>query len=445
MKVYEKTFIFKSHNASFAQGEAFFNYTISLGGKIIDFTEKISFPPIKDLRVPQSLINNILDNLLLILGVSYWKLYCPKDIVLESISLTKDQANFWNTVYTKGMGEFFYKNNIDFRGLIKFPFDNKVAFGPVKFSRKNRSLVGIGGGKDSIVSAELLKQHNKQFDLITSSFPVQIEVANMIGGKAINTKREIDSKLLEMNKQNDVYNGHIPISVYYAFLTLFIAVLFDYRYIIVSNERSANYGNVEYLGEVTNHQWSKSFEFEKLFQDYVAKYITEDIHYFSLLKPLYEIKIVKLFAKYKKYFSVFSSCNTNFKINMPTAGGKWCGKCAKCVFIFTLFSAFVDKKDLLTIFGKNLFEDKTLLVIFEELLGIKNFKPFECIGTPEEMQFALYLAHKKKTYNSDVTIRMFIKKVLPKIKDISNLEKRLFSTSSQNLIPESFQAIVKVL
>ena len=401
-------FVFKKYESNLEKGEVFFYFSFK-GEKNINFTEKLSFPPVKNPEIPQEVIKKILDGLLLVLGTSYWKLYCPKDIVLESMVLTKEQANFWNTVYTKGMGEFYYQNKLDFRGLVNFPFDPKAISSPVNFPRKNRSLVGVGGGKDSIVSAELLRKSNDKFDLVTSGFPIQIEIAKMIGGRVINTFRQIDPKLLELNKEKGVYNGHIPISAYYAFLLLLIAALFDYKHIIVGNEKSANYGNVEYLGKMINHQWSKSKEFEKLFNEYVEKFITPDITYSSPLRNMTELQVVGKFVKYPKYFKVFSSCNKNYKISsaLQQAQGLWCGECPKCLFVFISLAAFLSKKEVLAIFNKNIFEDEKLIPLFEELIGIKNFKPFECVGTQDEVKEALRKILKKGEFKETILMKYF--------------------------------------
>ena len=308
------SFVFKGYKANISSGRAEFNYEINGGKKELSFTEKIYFSPVVS-SIPPILLKAILNNLMLILGISYWKIYCPKEIVIENNFLTKNQAEFWNTVYTKGLGEFFYKNDIDFRGLIQFPSARQNSEKAISFPRKDRTFLGLGGGKDSIVAAEILKKQNKDFDLFTvGTSEIQEGVANLIGKKPILIKRELDSKLFELNKEKGVYNGHIPISIIYAFLGLLASVLYDYSSVVVGNEKSANYGNVIYLGEIINHQWSKSEEFEKLFNEYVGKYITESVSYFSLLRNMSELEVMKEFVKYPKYFKAFSSCNRNFKI-----------------------------------------------------------------------------------------------------------------------------------
>ena len=293
-------FLFKGHEDDLGKGEILFHFAIESEKKTIDFTEKIYFPPVTS-EVPHDLLKSILNNLMLILGISYWKTYCPREIVVEGNFLTKEQAEFWNIVYTKGLGEFFYKNKLDFRGLVSFPFVEKNQE-PTSFPRKDRALLGLGGGKDSIVVVELLKKKNKEFDTLILDTKIQQDVAKAVSKKTIVLKRELDPKLFELNKEKGVYNGHIPVSVIYAMLGIMGCAFYDYKSFVVGNEKSANYGNVEYLGEIINHQWSKSEEFEALFNNYVRKFITSDITYSSPLRGMSELEVLKKFLKYTKYF-----------------------------------------------------------------------------------------------------------------------------------------------
>ncbi len=437
------TFIFSGSEWDSEEGVARFFYIIKHKGERFEFTEKLTFPKDQLLStVPEALLKNVFDNLLLVLGVSYYKLFCPKEIVLQNIQLTKDQATFWNTLYTKGLGEFFYKNKIDFRGLITFPFTDKAKVEPINFSRKERSLIGIGGGKDSIVTAELFKKHKQPFtNFVMTMHPIQEEVVKLTGETSLIVKRELDPFLFELNKRDDIYNGHVPVSSHYAFIGLLCAVLYDYRYVIVSNEQSSNYGNVEYLGMEINHQWSKSFEFETILQEYIRQFITPDVTYFSLLRPLTELGITKRFAQYPQYFSHFSSCNRNFQITKKGSDKKWCGECAKCAFAFVMLATFLSKEQLVGIFGQNLFEKEELMQTYKELLGAADIKPFDCVGTPEEVQVACYLSMQRE-YRNDPVIKFFEEEVLPKIKDIKKLEQAAFAVSSDHHIPQVFKEVL---
>lgn len=423
--------------------KATFSYKVDINSEVFEFEERLFFPSGGE-EMSRKLLEKILDDLHLVLGISYYKLFCPKNLDLGNITLSKDQAEFWNTVYTKGLGEFFYKNNIDFRGLIKFPYKDGSVVSPIVFPRENRSLVGIGGGKDSIVAGELLKKAEKEFRAFTvNSHPIMDQSIQLLGVESITVKRSIDPLLFELNKRSDTYNGHVPVSAQNAFIGLLTALLFDYNNIVMANEQSANYGNVEYLGEEINHQWSKSYEFEKMFQQYVKTYITPDVFYFSLLRPFSELKITEIFAKHPKYFPVFSSCNRNFRIAADT-DKRWCGECPKCAFTFLMLSAFLPKDKTLEIFGQNLFANEALLQTYKELLGIADTKPFDCVGTPEEVQVALYLASQKKEYENDAIMKFFQNELLPTIKNIDKLKEKVLELSENHNIPEEFKKALNV-
>jgi len=190
------------------------------------------------------------------------------------------------------------------------------------------------------------------------------------------------------------------------------------------------------------YQWSKSYEFENLFRGYLKTYINENISYFSLLRNLHEIKIIKLFAKYPKYFTSFSSCNRNFRIQEPLSGKNWCAECPKCVFVFILLSAFISREKLINIFGKNLYDNQSLLSLTKELLGIEAFKPFECVGTPEETKLAMYYACKSGNYKNTAIMKFFQKDLLDKL-SIQKLEQDVFQKTTGKSIPAEFKNVMK--
>ncbi|MBI5123207.1 hypothetical protein HZA75_05100 [Candidatus Roizmanbacteria bacterium] len=404
MELKEDAFIFDSYSVLPSKKEIDFNYKY----KGLGFIEKIILPDRIPANVEDKLVNKVLESLHLVLGISYFKMYCPKKITIP-YHLSKAQADFWNTVYTKGLGEFFYKNKIDFRGLINFPYlNNKPAVQPRRpacrqagwdEAKKNRYLVGIGGGKDSIVAIELLKKEGKHVTgLILETGPshIQREVAKTAGIEFILVKRILDDKLFELK---DIYNGHVPFSAIFAFTALLVSVIYDYSSIITANEKSSNFGNLNYLGTGINHQWSKSQEFENLFEDYVKKFITPDVDFFSILRPYSEMEIVKLFSSHKKYFSVFSSCNRNFKIKGNVNQKRWCGECAKCAFVFIMLAAQLPKKQVISIFDKNMLDDESLIPLYRDLIGEGLMKPFDCVGTFAESRQALAIIKNKKEFD----------------------------------------------
>lgn len=444
-----KRFVFEKFQVEKSEKAISFWYRVEFqDGSLEQFVEKILLSHDAPLdTIDERLLSAVLRSLHIILGISYYKVWCPRQIVIENIFLTRVQAEFWNTVYTKGLGEFFYKNQIEYRGLVQFPFIDFVQTPEIKevstpgVEENGRALVGIGGGKDSLLVSHILKEAGIEFTTCYLSDPLKAKVAQMFSGSPLEVQRTLDPKLLALAKSGEGYNGHIPISAVYGFLLLLVGVLYKYHYLIVGNERSSNYGNVDYLGQEINHQWSKSKEFEDIFRTYLKTFITPEVEYFSFLRPWYEIEIVRRFCQYPQYFHVFSSCNRNFKIVDPQRDRLWCCECEKCSFVFCLMSAFVPKGKIIEIFGENLYAKESLVDTYRELLGIKDMKPFECVGTPEEVKVAFYMAYEKGEYAQDTVMKMFEKEVLPVIGDIEILRKQVLSYGDDSNIPEKFKKI----
>ncbi|MFI5205423.1 MAG: hypothetical protein ACHQVK_00625, partial [Candidatus Paceibacterales bacterium] len=153
-------FEFASYEFNPAKKQVVFYYATHFeGGGVMHFTETILFPKAPNLKnLPKELLEKLLQSLHIMLGISYYKFYCAPEIKLP-YSLSKGEADFFTTVYQKGLGEFFYKNSLDPNLSPKFPHDDTVKTTNYSLPTTNsRSLVGIGGGKDSIVAVELLKE-----------------------------------------------------------------------------------------------------------------------------------------------------------------------------------------------------------------------------------------------------------------------------------------------
>lgn len=429
------TFEFTSFSFEPRKKRVFFDYkTIFNDGSSLSFRETIVLPKtVKKNNIPGDLLEKLLSSLHLMLGISYYKLYCPQRLQLPYV-LSKEEASFWDTIYKKGLGEFFYRNQLSPKIMPKFPYHKKAKNITYSLQKTDRCLVGMGGGKESIVALELLKQNHfdiATFKIATNTKPLFVEkVLKKLGLRNLTIHRFLDKKVINEIHQ---YQGHVPISAIYAFLGIFTGVLYGYSYVIVGNERSSNFGNITYQGLAINHQWSKSFEFEMLFSNYLKQFITSDIHYFSLLRSFYEIRITRMFSDLGQYFRIFSSCNSNFKIKKERKNLLWCLRCPKCIFVFILLSAFLKKKELTSIFGKNLYQSQDLLLIFKDVLGFGKMKPFDCVGTFQEARVALFLA-SKKGFSSDFIMRQLLRQLKVTKKDI----EEVFSASKESNVPEPF-------
>lgn len=219
-----------------------------------------------------------------------------------------------------------------------------------------------------------------------------------------------------------------------AFLSTAIAFCLGKKYITLSNEDSANETNVE--GQNINHQYSKTLEFENDFRDYVKKYLKIDVEYFSFLRPISELQIAMLFSRFEKYHKVFKSCNVGSK-QKPWV---WCGDCPKCLFVYIILSSFLEEEKLVDIFGNNLFENKDLLETFIELCGYGETKPFECVGTYDEVRYSINKNIEKRNGKELPFLLKYYKENydLEKIND-----NRLSYFNEQNNLPNEFKKILK--
>lgn len=409
-------FIFFSYTLEFPR--ITFTYEVEFeDGTKESYEEVLELPKLGHItpKFSTKTLEPFLQSLHLALGMSYWKRYCPSVIKLQAgYTLTQQQASFWNTLYTKGLGEFFYRNTIDYRNLVQFPA-NEIGIKPVSITTTNHLLVPIGGGKDSIVTIELLKNRQETFDAFAiNPHPLMRDITETAGQRLIEVKRILDPKMFNdssSSAKRTPYNGHVPITSIYCFTGLLVSAIYGYNAVVISAEHSANYGNVEYLGQEINHQWSKSEEFERLLQKYLETSVTPNIRVYSLLRELREIDVVEKFVQYPQYIHQFSSCNRNFALqgSKNEAGKLWCGECPKCAFVFALLAAFLPKAEMVQIFSKNLFADEKLIPLYRELLGLQAFKPFECVGTPEETREAFAMIHTRGGFENDPIMQMFVK------------------------------------
>lgn len=352
--------------------------------------------------------------------VSYWKIACPPTVAVEAGWLKQDQIDWWKDLYFNGLGEFFYVNGIEeadpnhFMNIrcagqceercagqckerhaacgAEIDGNGKAAGISAVNSDSLASdgvLVPIGGGKDSAVTLELLRLAGKTiYAYIINPRGATIhttEAAGLDAAHVISAKRTLDSNMLELNRQGYL-NGHTPFSALVAFSGIIAARMHGLSMVALSNESSANESTVQ--GSTVNHQYSKSFKFEEDFNYYQTTYLKGSAYYFSMLRPLSEFQIARYFAGQKQYHGIFRSCNAGSKTD------SWCGHCPKCLFVYLILSPFLTPQEVMDIFGRNMLDDWDMKETLDQLIGIKEEKPFECVGSRDEINTAIVLTIK---------------------------------------------------
>jgi hypothetical protein len=436
-----KQFIFESYLYNPVVSTLSLRYRFDGGPR---FEEKLLFDFIPRQLSPEesAALERIFRLILLMSGVSYYKAFIPRMLTCESFSLDRVTAEFLQKFYEKGLAEFAFRNQISLRGNFAIQWSDDQPAAPIVLDLPRRTCVPVGGGKDSIVTLECLKRGGEPLVLFSlgDAEPIRACIAAS-GLPFIRVHRLLDSGLFKLTKTGAL-NGHIPITGILSAIALAGAVMAGCDAIVMSNEHSASAPNLQIDDNVVNHQYSKSLEFEEDFSEYLKNYISPSISYFSLLRPLSEIEIARRFAKYRKYFPFFLSCNAAFRQSPGARGRGWCGNCPKCRFVFLALAPSIEKTELIGIFGRNLFDDETQRDGFAQLCGLREHKPFECVGELTESAAVISYLSNHPAWRKDAVVRQ-LRGVFAPLRERDPAEFRaLFEVKHPHRVPDSYMAML---
>lgn len=414
ISIKHKTFTYKRFESKSTKTRLHISFYFSVSPNI-NFVSQVNIPLLKSLKSVK--LDNLIFHLGLIEAISYWKSSCSPEFVIEAGNLTPKQVKWWYDLFTYGLGEFYYQNNIDLTDSKLLHIVSSTKKPHLKVDTYSSQLEGdlilVGGGKDSIVTLNSLTSIKKRKNvMMLNPTTAAIETAKLAGfSSPIIIHRKIDKKLLKLNDEGYL-NGHTPFSAYLSFLSVMVGEIYGYNQIIASNESSAGEGNMTYHKIEINHQYSKSYRYERMFREYSQKYLSPKINYFSFLRPLYELQIAALFSTLgSSYNKVFCSCN-------KSRNEYWCGECAKCAFVYISLAPFLDEQKMQDIFGKeNYLENSSIQKHIRDLVGLGLHKPFDCVGTKEESIMAIsmtvlkyrHLGQEMPRFLKELTIQLKIK------------------------------------
>ncbi len=420
----------------------------------IYFSPQISIPSSK------SGCDQIAERFVFLIGlvelISYWKLSCPPDIEIRCGYLSEDEIRWWKELYQKGLGEFFYVNQISPDIELNFNIATPKQQTPTILGTDKRdgAIILVGGGKDSIVSLDAARSWPDMPLKALCVNPIEaslnaISEANYPTPLVVN--RTLDPQLKILN-QAGYLNGHTPYSALLAFVSSLVGYQNNFRYVLASNETSASEGNAFINGIEINHQYSKSFQFESLFRDYPFGFAAP-VEYLSLLRPLNELQICAIFAQLKNYHSLFRSCNReqtqkarekelSKKDAATSRRTGWCGECPKCVFTCIALACFLSPSEITTIFGIFPLDSPGFIEIASQLAGYGEHKPFECVGTYEEVRSALaHIAKKFAVYPEYMSIMNQLKNLAGL--DAVPIKTILSGWDEQNYLPAQMEHILR--
>lgn len=427
-----RSFVFAGRHWTPDSGELRLDYR--LDGRPLSEYFRFPLPPDgADLTAArQAALEDALDLLHWIAGISYWKAGCPAQVEFAERAPDPAQAQWLNRLYREGLGEFAWHNNLDSDDFSVFhgtPGPDP-ARGPVGLH--DGYLVPMGGGKDSLVAWSRLERLGlAPVSAQVGAAPLILAVVERLDGAHWQIARRLDPALGQLNARG-AWNGHVPITAINAAALIVLALLHGIGNIVFANERSADEASlIDARGRPVNHQFAKSWAFEQMLDHWVRRWIAPDLRVFSLLRRERELAVCREFASLERFHEFFSSCNRNFHLDGPRTQ-RWCGHCPKCHFVFLALAPFMPAAQLQGIFGADLLADEGQLEGFRALLGLDGRKPFECVGEAAEARAAIRALAAQPGWREHVVVRYLSEQLLGF--DVPSLDE-LCRPSGPHLIP----------
>ncbi|WP_146220415.1 hypothetical protein [Geodermatophilus normandii] len=370
-------FVVAGRSLDRSTGEAAFTYR--LGDD--EFTERLALDPALLTGPVPAQLDAALDLVHLVTGTSYYKLAAPGRVTVER-PVTAAQLAVARAAYTHGLGEFAAVNRLPVPHRVEFDVEVREP-GPAPAGGTRGALLPVGGGKDSALALVVIPDGTA---LAVNPTGAQRDVARAAGVPLVEVRRRLDPLLAERTAQGGL-NGHVPVTAINSSIATLVAVLGGYDPVVFANERSADEETLTVDGAGVNHQYSKSYEFERFFAAAAAEVGTG---YFSLTRQLSELATVAAVAALPLRADILS-CNRSY--TQRHLGGqaeqRWCLHCDKCLFTFLCFAVFLTPAEAQGMFGGNPLADPSLADGFRKLWATE--KPFDCVG--ERAESAAAMAH----------------------------------------------------
>jgi UDP-N-acetyl-alpha-D-muramoyl-L-alanyl-L-glutamate epimerase len=356
-----------------------------------------------------------LDLLALTSSLSYLKATLPATIELAGRPVGPAARRMLLALLTDGLAELAHTNGL---GPLDGAFTLEPAAapalepeieqapapspaGPTSLPVRSGVLVTVGGGKDSALTLALARRHDPEALAVSVNPRAPMErTAAWSGTGLVRITRVLDRGVLDLNARG-AFNGHVPITAIVMSAAVLAAAVLGRGTVLMSNEASADEPTRVVDGWAINHQFSKSSRFEALFAAALDEAGT-GVRVVSLLRPLGELAIARSVAQRPGLVANVTSCNAAFSLTDPGRG--WCGACDKCRFVQLALAPFTSRSLLTVDLGFDALDDPAQVDAFGDLLDATT-KPFECVGTVEEVRLAFDLLATHPDWCAAIAVR----------------------------------------
>ena len=350
----------------------------------------------------------------LVAGLSYYKAGAARRIDLGTTPIGPKGRALLVAALRDGLGEFAYKNDL--------PLDDVVIVGGTEVLRiegrfdSRRVLVPFGGGIDSVVTTSQLSSELDQALFVVSPtqgrFAPLEATAECTGLDILRATRALDPQILVPD--SSFFQGHVPVTAMVTLLAAVAAAATQRGGVVMSNEHSSSAANLRWSDRDVNHQWSKSYDAEILIADAVQESVGDGLVVASFLRDRSEVWVAEVFSHLTKYHHVFRSCNRAFSQAAENRDENWCGECDKCLFINLMLAPYIPRATLREIFQHEPLSDAARDDQLRVLVGAgASFKPFECVGDPDESAVALVKVSELDEWRDEQRLDSLAREVRP--------------------------------
>jgi hypothetical protein len=139
-------------------------------------------------------------------------------------------------------------------------------------------------------------------------------------------------------------------------------------------------------GENINYLWGMSSVAEEMLHDYVRHHLVSNVAMFHLLRPIYDVNV---FAMLNRSLDAVAATHSCAQVK------PWCCRCAKCIYVWMSYVAWLPEPVVADMFSVNLFDIADNATMLRKMLGLESYKPTDCVGTVSEARLAFVMCRAK--------------------------------------------------
>ncbi|CAN5745267.1 MAG: hypothetical protein ACR2HP_06585 [Ilumatobacteraceae bacterium] len=310
----------------------------------------------------------------------------------------------WETIFHHVWGVWRFDNDRPDYRLPRPPLPGRTtASAPITMHGDgSRLLLLCGGGKDSLASIELLEGAGVEYDTFVYSHSVygpadrQHELIDRLVARRSPRHQHLgwvvddamDAPLTAVYPQLGIRRIVAAETVSSYWTALPVALQHGLAQVALGVTRSTDEHNLIWpvTGERINYLWGMSSAAEQLLHDYVRQHLVADLSMFHLLRPIYDLDVFSLLQDALDDVSSTHSCA---KVK------PWCCRCAKCIYVWMHYVAWLPPETVAQCFAENLFDAPENRTLLRKMLGLESYKPTDCVGTVSEARLAFCMCRAK--------------------------------------------------